>query len=97
MPRRSDCNARPGLPEIRGQEDIDKARPGDFHFAGDPAEIEMSQYLLGQLSRCHAQFFSNCHHAISLIIAELDFCRLADLRFAIRIRTCGNERLTDFF
>ena len=60
--------------ESRFQEDVDKARTGDFGFAGDTGEIQMRQYLLSELSRRHAQFFSHCHHAISLIVAKLYFC-----------------------
>ncbi|MNY57829.1 hypothetical protein D3C86_1940910 [compost metagenome] len=57
----------------------------------------MSQHQLSELSRRHAQFFCNCHHAIGLIVAKLYFCGLTNLRFAIRRRTCGNQCLTDFF
>ena len=60
--------------ECRLKEDVDKARTGDFGFAGDTGEIQMRQYLLSELSRRHAQFFSHCHHAISLIVAKLYFC-----------------------
>jgi hypothetical protein len=60
--------------ECRVKEDIDKARASDFRFAGDTSEIQMSQHLLSELSRRHSQFFSHCHHAISLIVAKLYFC-----------------------
>ena len=60
--------------ERRIQEDINKARAGNFSFAGNAGEIQMRQYLLSELSRRHAQFFSHCHHAISLIVAKLYFC-----------------------
>ena len=58
----------------RIEENIDKAWPGDFHFIGDAIKLEMRQYLLCQLSRRHAQFLGNRHHAVSLIVAELYFC-----------------------
>ena len=57
--------------ERRVEEDIDKARACDFRFRGDPGEIQMGQSLLGELSRRHAQFFRDSHHAVSLIVAEL--------------------------
>ena len=60
--------------EGRLEEDVDKARAGDFGFAGNAGEIQMRQYLLSELSRRHTQFFSHCHHAISLIVAKLYFC-----------------------
>lgn len=59
--------------EGRLKENVDKARASDFGFAGNAGEIQMSQHLLSQLSRRHAQFFSHCHHAISLIVAKLYF------------------------
>ena len=59
--------------ECRLKENVDKAWTGDFGFAGDAGEIQMRQYLLSELSRRHAQFFSHCHHAISLIVAKLYF------------------------
>ena len=59
--------------EGRVEEDIDKARPGDFGFAGDTLQIQVRQDLLCELSRRHAQFFSHCHHAIGLIVAKLYF------------------------
>lgn len=57
----------------RFEENIDKARAGDFNLAGDAAEIQMSQHLLCKLSGGHTQFFRNCHHAVGLIVAELNF------------------------
>lgn len=57
----------------RFEEYIDKARAGDFNLAGDAAEIQMSQHLLCKLSGGHTQFFRNCHHAVGLIVAELNF------------------------
>ena len=60
--------------EGRIEENINKARAGDLYLIGNPAQIEMRQDLLCKLSRRHAQFFGNGHHAVGLIVAELDFC-----------------------
>ena len=56
------------------KENIDKARPGDFNLAGNAVEVKMRQYLLCKLSRRHAQFFGDSHHAVGLIVTELNFC-----------------------
>ena len=60
--------------KCRVEKNVDKARACNFNFAGNPVEIQMSQHLLSQLSRRHTQFFSDSHHAVSLIVAELYFC-----------------------
>ena len=78
------------------QEDIDKAGTGDFHFAGNVAEIKQLHHFFCQLARRHAEFLGDGHHTISLIVAELRFGGLTDLRFAIGWRACGNQRLADF-
>ncbi|MNZ95821.1 hypothetical protein D3C78_1149910 [compost metagenome] len=56
------------------QENIDKAGAGDFHFAGDVAEVKQLHHFFRQLARRHAEFFGDGHHAIGLIITELCFC-----------------------
>ena len=56
------------------EENIDKARPGDFNLVGNAVEVKMRQYLLCKLSRRHAQFFGDSHHAVGLIVTELNFC-----------------------
>ena len=56
------------------EENIDKARPGDFNLAGNAVEVKMRQYLLCKLSRRHAQLFGDSHHAVGLIVTELNFC-----------------------
>ena len=58
----------------RIEEDIDKARPGDLNLAGNAVEVKVSQNLLSNLSRGHAQFFRNCHDAIGLVVTKLYFC-----------------------
>ena len=60
--------------EGRVEENINKAGTGDFDLTGNAAQVEMSQDLLCKLSRRHAQFFGYGHHAVGLIVAELDFC-----------------------
>jgi hypothetical protein len=43
--------------------------------AGAPADCEPQvRYLLCKLSRRHAQFFGDSHHAVGLIVTELNFC-----------------------
>ncbi len=58
----------------RIEEDIDKARPGDLDLAGNAVEVKVSQDLLSNLSRGHAQFFRNRHDAIGLVVTKLYFC-----------------------
>ncbi|MNT09571.1 hypothetical protein D3C72_1443600 [compost metagenome] len=60
--------------EGRIEENVDKAWTCNLNLVGNAVEIQMSQYQLSELSRRHAQFFSHCHHAISLIVAKLYFC-----------------------
>ena len=75
-PRRSELQREIDVVRQEGwiEENIDKARSGDFDFIGNAVQIEMRQYLLCKLSRRHAQFFGHRHHAIGLIVAELNFC-----------------------
>ncbi|MNP68885.1 hypothetical protein D3C76_1649060 [compost metagenome] len=60
--------------ECRVEENIDKARTCNLNFMSNAVEIQMRQHQLSELSWRHAQFFSHCHHAISLIVAKLYFC-----------------------
>ncbi|MNH92292.1 hypothetical protein D3C73_448690 [compost metagenome] len=77
------------------QEDIDKARAGNFHFAADVTQVQQLHDFLCQLSWRHTKIFGNGHHAVGLIVTKLCFRGLTNLSFAIGRCTCGNQRLAD--
>jgi len=68
------CRVNVACQESRLQKNVDKARACNLNFVSNAVEIQMSQHQLSELSRRHAQFFCNCHHAIGLIVAKLYFC-----------------------
>ena len=64
--------------------------------AGDTSQIQMLNYLFSQLARHLTELFRHGHDTVRLVIAELHFCRLTNLRFAIGRCACRHHRLTDF-
>jgi hypothetical protein len=76
------------------EENIDKARSGDFDFIGNAVQIEMRQYLLCKLSRRHAQFlkvrYSGEYSGSSLRKSQPGPDRG---RRACRLRTSGPENI----